>query len=491
MNDGPQWEDAAPPPADEDRDPFAEATRRGLRRSPREWLRLWFGVKDSVDALSYFVSGSVLALVKYAAEAWLIFETTGNVLTPLAFLNPSIAERDALLQGGPEWVRWVLLMWQFPFVWVAFSTSVRRCANAGLSPWLGMVVLVPYLNLVFMLVMSLLPTATGGGEHLRHESKAVESYAVRHMAAILAGSVTFLAMFGLGVVVLQDYGVTLFFAMPLVMGVVNGYVYNRLHPTRDGSGAGTVGSGCLLTIVCGGGLVGLMQEGVICLLMAAPIIVPLVLVGTWVGKAIAEFAGEKNRGIYPALLALPLMAVAEPFWQGEGPEYVVKTVVEVEAPPEVVWQHVVSFPDLPPAEEFYFRSGIACPLRARIEGEGVGAIRYCEFTTGDFVEPVTVWDEPRVIAFDVTEQPHPMFEVNPFGPVHPPHLEELSLRSRRGEFRLVPLPGDRTRLEGRTWYTFDMHPRVYWTRWSNFFISSIHDRVLQHVKRLAETDVAS
>jgi hypothetical protein len=172
------------------------------------------------------------------------------------------------------------------------------------------------------------------------------------------------------------------------------------------------------------------------------------------------------------------------------PEYEILTVVDVTAPPAVVWQRIVSFPDIPPPDDWFFRSGIACPLRARIEGTGVGAVRHCEFTTGDFVEPITVWDEPRRLAFDVAEQPDPMVELSPWRYVHPPHLEDRSLRSRRGEFRLVDLGDGRTRLEGRTWYVFDMHPQGYWTLWSDLAIHRIHRRVLDHVKRLAEADAA-
>src|SRR5688500_19299188 len=58
------------------------------------------------------------------------------------------------------------------------------------------------------------------------------------------------------------------------------------------------------------------------------------------------------------------------------------------SPPEVVWRHVVTFPELPPPTELMFRAGVAAPTRARIEGSGVGAVRYCDFTTGSFVEPI-------------------------------------------------------------------------------------------------------
>ena len=141
---------------------------------------------------------------------------------------------------------------------------------------------------------------------------------------------------------------------------------------------------------------------------------------------------------------------------------------------------------LPPA--WYFRWGIAYPVRAVIHGDGVGAVRRCEFSTGAFVEPITAWDAPRRLAFDVTAQPDPMRELSPYAALHLPHLDS-AFRARRGEFRLVALPGGRTRLEGSTWYTLDMAPARYWRLWADGFVHAIHERVLAHVKGLAEGDV--
>src|SRR2546426_10194380 len=67
-----------------------------------------------------------------------------------------------------------------------------------------------------------------------------------------------------------------------------------------------------------------------------------------------------------------------------------RSVVDIAAPPQTVWRNVITFPDLPPPSERLFRIGVAAPLRARLDGSGVGAIRYCDFTTGSFVEPITV-----------------------------------------------------------------------------------------------------
>jgi hypothetical protein len=101
------------------------------------------------------------------------------------------------------------------------------------------------------------------------------------------------------------------------------------------------------------------------------------------------------------------------------------------------------------------------------------------------VEPITAWDEPRRLAFDVTHQPHTMKELSPYRHVYAPHLGG-TLQSRRGEFVLVELPGGRTRLEGRTWYDFAMSPQPYWNLWSDSIIHAIHRRVLDHIQRLSE-----
>jgi hypothetical protein len=161
--------------------------------------------------------------------------------------------------------------------------------------------------------------------------------------------------------------------------------------------------------------------------------------------------------------------------------------VEIAAPPDVVWHHVVAFPELPPPTERLFRAGVAAPIRARIDGNGVGAVRYCDFTTGSFVEPITDWDENRLLAFDITSQAPPMSEWSPYRDVHPPHLDGY-FRATHGEFRLTPLPGGRTRLEGRTAYVVDMFPQLYWTVPARAIVTAIHTRVLHHIQTLAEEE---
>jgi len=228
-------------------------------------------------------------------------------------------------------------------------------------------------------------------------------------------------------------------------------------------------------------------EGLICLLMAAPLALALALIGALAGHAVQT---GRWRGTSPQLycvpvLAIPLMLGTEHLCDSPPPLLKVTSAVEIDAPPERVWQNVVRFAELPPPTETLFKLGIAYPIRAEINGHGAGAVRHCVFSTGAFVEPINTWDEPRLLRFSVTQNPAPLQEWTLYHEIYPAHLHGF-LVSRQGQFLLQPLPGGHTRLEGTTWYHHTMWPVGYWQFWSDHIIHSIHLRVLNHVKRLSE-----
>jgi hypothetical protein len=167
------------------------------------------------------------------------------------------------------------------------------------------------------------------------------------------------------------------------------------------------------------------------------------------------------------------------------PVYKVRTAIEVNAPREKVWKEVVAFAEIPPPKELLFRAGIAYPIRAEISGRGVGAVRHCIFSTGPFVEPIEVWDEPHLLRFGVTANPAPLNELTPYGHIDAPHLHGY-FESEKGQFSLTALPGGRTRLEGTTWYHDAIWPSAYWHLWSDYIIHKIHFRVLEHIRAAAE-----
>ena len=395
----------------------------------------------------------------------------------------------AELRGGEVSLYLTLAVVTVPFVWVGVALTLRRLRDAGMPGWLVALFFVPFLNLLLFLVLSAVPStreaAAGPGSSRRLARLLPRGAWASAATGLVVTSIVAVALTFIGTVGLETYGWGLFVGIPFLTGLLSSVVYAYHEPRSLGACVGVaLGSVGLASLL----LVGLAIEGLICVAMAAPLAAALATLGGLVGWGLQRSsrpAGVDGGACSVALLMLPLLLGAE---SAVGPTPTlneVRTTVVVNAPPSVVWQHVLSFSELPPPDEFLFRAGIAYPTTAVIEGEGVGAIRRCRFSTGDFVEPITQWDEPRLLAFSVAAQPPPMQELSPWGGIHPPHLDGF-LRSQRGRFRLQALPGGRTLLEGTTWYENRMWPAAYWRVISDELIHRIHRRVLEHVAREAE-----
>jgi hypothetical protein len=449
-------------------------------------LSLWFGLSKEVGRLPYALSGFGLMIFKYIVEAGAIYYFTQRFFTPTDFVNPLLSIRQQYLADpAPEWLSWAIFLWSFPFLWIAVSMSVRRAVNAGATAWLGLMVIVPVVNLVVMLVLAFLPSRGKTLVVQNRPEPVVDQFISSALLGIVTSVVICLVMLAISVYLFKDYGITLFMGTPILMGAASAYIFNR--PRVRGLGSSLLVAQ-LSILISGVAILIFAFEGIICLAMLYPIAMIMGLLGGLIGFSVAALAPQKAVALIVPALLLPLLAGAEQAYR-VVPEYEVISVVEIDGPPQRVWPHVVGFSELPPPPNWYFQLGIAYPQRATIYGTGVGAVRHCEFSTGPFVEPITVWDEPRRLAFDVKSQPPPMHELSPYRHVHPPHLDGY-LRCQRGEFRLIELPGGRTRLEGSTWYEYEIFPQDYWTLWSDLLIHRIHKRVLDHIKNLAEADQA-
>jgi uncharacterized membrane protein YhaH (DUF805 family) len=299
-----------------------------------------------------------------------------------------LGAREAMFAPAPPWLLWLLYLWTLPFLWVAVSMTIRRVADTGGSPWVGFLVLVPVINLLVMAALCGWPSAPANHWKLVDRPSDGREPPWQGALSVALGALLGGVMIAISVYGLKSYGSSLFVGTPLLMGATSGWFYNRGRPHSFLASAG-LGAICVV-----GGLLGMFffaLEGAICLIMAVPMLMPVAALGGLLGKAIADVSRRPALELAAALMMLPLWTCGEHFLTKE-PERVVLTTVEIAAPPSVVWNNVVSFPDLPAERSWYFQLGIACPERARIFGRGVGAIRHCEFSTGTFIEPITIWD---------------------------------------------------------------------------------------------------
>ena len=451
----------------------------------RSLRNLFFALDEPIDGPTYLKVGVSLMALKYIVDALVILWVAGIVWTPIDYLVPLVTLTGQKISRFPLPLNLFLLLWMLPFIWIGVTLSVRRTIDAGISPWTVVAFFIPLLNYVVMILLTRTPSKPRPADHgtSRHPSGDRGAAGPLRSTAFgaVAGAATGLAAAAIDLMLFRTYSGTLFLMTPFLIGMVSALVANSIEPRSRGELL-TVG---MIALGITGGLILLVAlEGIVCVAMAIPVTLPLQLIGSVVGGLLSTRQTRPFIGLPMVLLLAPAGQFLDAITQ--RPELrTVTTSIEVNASPEAVWRHVVSFSDISAAPAWYFRTGLAYPLRARIEGSGVGAVRHCEFTTGAFIEPITAWDAPRRLAFNVAAQPPPLQEWSPYSAVYAPHLDGF-FRTSRGEFRLVAIDGGRTRLEGTTWYSLDMRPVLYWNSIADAILHAVHRRVLEHVKAEAE-----
>ena len=451
----------------------------------------WHG---RVGRARYLVTGVVLLAVKHNIDRFLaaVYGYPWGIFNYWVFdtIDPIVGARSLANLPDRATFYTLLVLIALPFIWIGTVMTLRRLRDADLPLALVVLFFLPLINLIFFAILSALPSSSASDEPSRLFSARVRRLIPEgEFGSAVFGVVATVFLTTLEIVFttngLGSYGWGLFVGIPFFLGLSSTLIYSFHRPRSLGK--------CLLVATIATGLVGLVLfaiavEGFICLGMALPLALVLALFGSFIGWVLQKrpsFAPSTLNVVSVGFLLIPGLILLEHSFGGPPPLYQVKTSVVIKSSPENVWTNVVSFSQLPPPTEAMFSTGIAYPIRAEIRGRGVGAVRHCIFSTGPFVEPITTWDEPRRLAFDVTEQPRAMEELSLYNELNPPHLDNYFL-SRKGQFELKALPDGTTLLEGTTWYENRFWPTPYWHLWSDYIIHRIHTRVLSHIKTLSE-----
>jgi hypothetical protein len=455
---------------------------------------LW-RLSGTIDRGTYALAGLIGFAVKHNLDRLV---ATYVFHRPWTLFNYWVPVRDVAritaLRSGDAVFLGTMVVLALPFVWLGVALTSQRLRSANLPSQLVLLFFVPFLNLLFFLWLCLAPARNPAAVERETERPNGSSFA-RMLPDGVIGSAAIsllitvplgLVMVLIGVQLLTTYGWGLFVALPFAMGFSAALIHGLRQPRSLGS---CIGVACLSAALLGSALLALAVEGLVCLVMAVPIAVPLAAIGGTFGYLV-----QRRRWLHqaaPAFLSVLVIFVPGVQWvervAAPAPAiFVVRSAIDIQAPPEQVWKQVVAFAEIPPPKEWMFRAGIAYPIRAEILGSGPGAERHCVFSTGAFVEPIEVWDEPRKLKFSVTSNPVPMEEWTPYSHIEPSHLHGF-LVSTGGQFLLTPLPNGGTRVEGTTWYRHTLWPAAYWRLWSDEIIHQIHMRVLRHIRDEAET----
>jgi uncharacterized protein YndB with AHSA1/START domain len=231
-------------------------------------------------------------------------------------------------------------------------------------------------------------------------------------------------------------------------------------------------------------------EGLICVVMLAPVMLLLSTIGGLLAIGVRRAMGRDGQVRCAALVALlPFLAAPVERLRSQADEILeVRNVIDIAAPPERVWQEIRSVPRIAEEEHsdsWLHRMGFPRPVEAVLQGEGVGSVRIAQFERGlVFVERVTEWKPSERLAFTIRADTAniPAKTLDEHVKVGGPYFDVLDgvYEIEAGMVGTVRLHlASRQRLGTRfNWYA---------SLWSGRVMSELQTYILRIVKRRAES----
>lgn len=231
-----------------------------------------------------------------------------------------------------------------------------------------------------------------------------------------------------------------------------------------------------------------LREGVICVILLAPLWLISGIVGTSITYALRRRADPDGRLYCSALILLPLLATqVEPYIPLPTMTAVVSRSIIVNAPPARIWPLLLGIPDVRPGEGRWTLSqdliGIPKPVGAHLVGQGIGADRYARWEQDvRFRERITQWEPGRAIAWRF------IFDDIAGWAYTDRHLMPNSayFRVTTGGYRMEPIGDGRTRVVIHTTYRVTTPVNGYSRLWGELFLGDVENNLLSLVKQRAE-----
>jgi uncharacterized membrane protein YhaH (DUF805 family) len=448
-------------------------------------LRHLFTFHGKLKRFEYATTGLLLVVVKYNIDRAIAYFGYHEIFYPTDYFNYFTDPDFYLLNTN---FMYALAFTAVPFIAIGTMLTIKRLRDIGLPTWMVVFFFLPLLNLIFFALLSLLPSSAknSAGKELTKE-KWLDRFipgsdnGSAAVSIVITSLLSLLAM-AFCIFVLRGYGSSLFLGIPFVQGMMAAVIYGYHKPRTIGQ---CVAVACISIAMIVLMLLALAIEGILCLLMAAPLALIIAIVGAFVGYTIQKRKINASAAIFLIFGTLPLLSGAEYTSSKEASLRQVTSEIVINRSREEVWKQLVTFNEMKEPTELLFIAGIAYPIKAEIEGTGVGSVRKCWFTTGAFIEPIEVWDEPNLLKFSVSHVPPPLVELSFYNDLHLPHLEGY-FSSEKGQFKLISLSKNKTLLQGTTWYRHKISPGFYWRLWSDHILHAIHYRVLDHIKLQTE-----
>lgn len=267
---------------------------------------------------------------------------------------------------------------------------------------------------------------------------------------------------GFFVLTLLDHprmGTVFFLFFPFVVGATIALFTPRPLP------AVTLLSTTISLLFCLFALITLHAEGLLCAILAFPVVFASLAVGVGMGLLIRiliyPFRNSTANSLI--LLAAPVLILTTNHFEMKsfsGPRTLsVVTTVHLAATPDQVWANIQSLDSLTGTKPILMHLGLPVPQRCVLKGMAAGSKRICYFDQGSIEETILEWDPPRRMRLSI---------------------DRTNLPGRRwlefdgAEYVLQPDPAG-TIVTRTTTIRSNLAPAWYWARFERWGVSSEHN----------------
>lgn len=275
-----------------------------------------------------------------------------------------------------------------------------------------------------------------------------------------------LIYFGIGFAFLHfelaDYGWIFFVLLPFSLGIAVG----KMEKQKWAYLGLVVGLIAFLSVLIAVGL-----EGIVCVFMTVPLVIPLVWLGTVANRFLTKKGVLKQReNVNSLVLPLLVTLLGAPIEKNLNEQKV--EVIEVKTErifpytTDEVYNTIKSVDTLIADKPFLMKLDLPIPNKCILEKEEVGGLRTCYFSGGTITEKITALEKGKVLKMDVIDYTL---------------TGRKWLGFKEAIYYFNQVGTDSCVLTRITTYTSVLKPRIYWEPLEKLGISQEHQYVFDNL----------
>ena len=225
-------------------------------------------------------------------------------------------------------------------------------------------------------------------------------------------------------------------------------------------------------------------EGLMCIVMALPVVIPLMLLGAWIAFMVQKKVWLKAIAPMFFLFANPVAL----FYDTNIQEFETRTVVTqrtIHASDTKIWNTMMQPFEFGKADYLFLKRGVSYPTEIKVQQIAGQNYLVCQYSNGHTNARIDSMKENQLLHFSIDTGIVSMKETSIYPNIEPKHIRS-KLAVNYGEFRLTKINDSTTVLTATTEYCYKVGPKEYWSIWSDYLFNKMHEHVLERIAAKTE-----